>query len=200
MSSSSSRNNIWKRYWHALGGLSTLLKDIHLYIAVGLTVLTLPIWLVPLWWDLVISVLSTVIGFSIGGFSVVLALSNERMKGRLLKRNKFTGRSPFLMFNSAFTHYILLGFLALMLALLCKAYYRPELLSQMEPWAKDFWEYIGYFARIGWVIAGFFFCYCLSSCVGAVFYIYRLAEIIQIMDDHDKNMELAKKDNQIKPD
>lgn len=185
------KKSLWQRYWESLGGWQTLLNDHYFFIGIGLTVLLIPLWLQPLWWDTVITIVSILIGFSVGGFSVVLAISSERLQDRLLRRSEYDNRSPFLMFNAAFAHYLLTGFLALGAALLCKAWYQPQWLPQPESDLQNMRAFLGVFARMLWLLSGFLFCYCLSSGVGAVFFIYRIAEILQKVADHSEKKKKA---------
>lgn len=189
--------SLWQKYWESLGGWVTLLQDKYFYIALILTALLLPLWWHPFWWDTILSVISILVGFSISGFAVILSISDARFKARLLVRSSYDRRSPFLMANAAFTHYITSGFLALLAALICKAWYQPTWLPSPEADLQDFNILFTVLSKFLWTFSGFLFCYCLSSGVGAIFYIYHIAEITQTVSDHEKTLaELEEKANE----
>ena len=174
-----------ERFFESLGGWNTLYKDKFLWAAVVLTVLLTPLWIHPQWWDMVIGVMSLLVGFSIGGLAVILSLLGDQMKRRIMKRSKFDGRSPFLMLNAAFTHYIITCFTALAAALLSKAWYQPQWIPSDSEGTHDFIMVLTGLSKIVWLVSGFLFCYSLTSGAGAMLYIYRLAETSQTVADFE---------------
>lgn len=116
--------NIFARYWTAYGGLSALLLSPYLHTAIILSVAMFPLWMKPGWWDIAISVAPSVLGFSLAGYAIWLALGDEKFR-RIISEtdvNDPKDISPFMEVNAAFVHFMLLQVLSLIVALLIKAH------------------------------------------------------------------------------
>jgi len=183
--SSNPKESIWRRFWIALGGWSTLLNDVYLYAALALTIVSLPLWLQPLWWDTTINVLAILIGFSVSGFAVALSVV-DRLGGRELKRSRYDNTSPLLKLIAGYVHYLIVGITALGFSVLCKAWYFPNWVEVARTKAE--WEFfltvMAISAIILWVFGGFLFCYSLTSAVRNVMSIFRLIHLVQRVHDH----------------
>jgi len=69
-----------------------------------------------------------VLGFSLAGYAIWLALGDERFRS-LISETEEGKPSPFMQVNAAFVHFMLLQVLSLIVALLFKAYFDGESLQ-----------------------------------------------------------------------
>lgn len=110
-------------YWAAYGGAKKLATSPYLHASVLITVITAPLWSEAGWWDLVLAVMPNVLGFSLGGYAIWLAIGDDRFRS-IIAGGSRDGKttSPFLGVNSAFVHFIVLQVVSILLALLASAY------------------------------------------------------------------------------
>ena len=113
---------MFQRYWHAYGGLKALTTSPYLHLSFLATCLLWPLWTKPGWWETAISVSPSILGFSLAGYAIWLALGDEDFR-RLLGESGSQGDiSPFMKVNAAFVHFMFMQVLSLLLALFFKAY------------------------------------------------------------------------------
>lgn len=161
-------------YWKCYGGWWGLFGSPYLFISELIAYGCYPLWHHPgdrYWYDLTLSVLPNLLGFTLGGYAILLAFGNDRFRKLISGADEDGKPSPFLVVNGAFIHFILLQSLAIILALIGIAYSIKS----------------GFFAFIGfWV-----FLYSLSTAVAAAFAVLNLAEWFDIWasiieDEDDK--------------
>lgn len=124
-SSANAYRGVWRilrRYWSAYGGFPALIASPYFHLSLVLTAATFPKWSAPGWWDTVISVMPSIVGFSLGGYAIWLAFGEERFKALLGHREPGQTTSPYMAVNAAFVHFILMQIAALLFALLVNAH------------------------------------------------------------------------------
>ena len=109
-----------------------------------------------------ISIIPSIIGFSLGGYAIWLALGDSKFRDVISGESGDGEVSPYMSVNSAFVHFIIMQFLSLITALLFKSYLDSDApLSQVEK-----------------LISGFgygLFIYSLLCAVAATFSVLRVA-------------------------
>ena len=110
-------------YWKLYGGFRAFLSSRYLLFAVVFSGILYPAWWDNLWWDDVLSVIPSILGFSLGGYAMWLAIGNDDFR-RFISGNGASGRlSPFISVNATFVHFIVVQLLSLLLAITGKSYY-----------------------------------------------------------------------------
>ena len=112
-------------YWTAYGGIRALLLSPYLSISGVFWALCKPIWYDQThegfpWSDYALSILPSMVSFSLGALAIFLAFSNENFLKLL--RQKGSPQSFLIKVTAAFFHFIVVQFVALGLALLLIAY------------------------------------------------------------------------------
>src|SRR5699024_306750 len=117
--------------WSAYGGIKALLLSPYFHAAVILTAVTAPTWMHPSWWELPIRVMPSVLGFSLGGYAIWLAIGDRRFRELIAGEGRGEKTSPFMMVNAAFVHFIILQFLSILYAIVF-AGFAPDARYQMS--------------------------------------------------------------------
>jgi len=115
-------SNIYKVYWRGYGGGRALIKSRYFYSAVVFTVVLAPWWLSGDWERQALGVLSSVLGFSLGGFAILIAIGDERFRSLISGGGTDEKPSPYMAINSSFVHFIIMQILGLLYSLIIFAY------------------------------------------------------------------------------
>jgi len=164
--------NIVKRYWIAYGGLAAVCKSIFFWLAILLTILLYPSWSNGEWWSDTLSIMPNLLGFSLGGFAMWVAIGDEKFK-ELIAGSDDGLPSPFMEVNATFAHFILLQLLSIVIALVAKAY------GTVLP--SDHWivciagDYLREFTLVGYGLGYFIFVYALLTAFAAVLALFRIS-------------------------
>lgn len=102
------------------GGLWSIGCSPYLHAAILISLICAPFWMVPGWWDLPISVLPNLVGFTLGGYAILLAFGDEGFK-IALSGSSSDKASPYLGASATFAHFISVQILALILAIIAKS-------------------------------------------------------------------------------
>lgn len=117
------KSGIISRYWHAYGGWKSLFKSAYFWTAAAISAMLYPNWSAPEWWDTVLDIIPNLLGFSLGGYAMWIAIGDDDFR-KLISGEDGDGKpSPYMEVNAAFVHFIVLQMLAMLLALFAKAYY-----------------------------------------------------------------------------
>lgn len=165
----SPRRRAIEAYWAIYGGWRALLGSPFLWIAVVLTLVCVPLWTatdggVRIWAQNAIEIVPGLLGFSLVGMAILLALSSPQ----LLKAIRSGGKpdSLFMRTVGSFLHFILLQTAAVCFALVAKAY------------SSDIISAIGFFAL----------CYGTLVAVAVGWNLFQIARIFNStapLDDND---------------
>ncbi len=113
---------IFKRYWKGYGGIKALITSPYLWASILITLLFYPHWSQPLWWDDVLSIMPNLLGFSLGGYAMWIAIGDDNFRKLISGEDSDGEPSPYMEVNSAFVHFIILQILSMLLALFAKSY------------------------------------------------------------------------------
>jgi hypothetical protein len=173
--------DIFHTYWSAYGGLKALFTSPYFHLSFVITFLLFPLWTEAGWWADVITVLPNIIGFSLGGYAIWLAIGDEKFREIISgdeEDEKDGTYSPYIQLNAAFVHFILVQFIALLTAFFAKAVYsfdyHPPLTIELFqnfiiPIDKIYVGVIFFASFLGF----FVFIYALMSAIAATFSILR---------------------------
>lgn len=109
-------------YWKAYGGFSALVRSPYLHFSILLSAACYPLWKEAEWVDLVISVTPSVLGFSLGGYAILLAFGDDKFRGAVCGRNPDGSESPFMRANAAFIHFITVSTMSLIYGIIAKSW------------------------------------------------------------------------------
>lgn len=117
----------FRLYWKIYGGLKDLVRSPYLYMAGIISIVAYPAWMQSDqssgWWDSALSVIPSVLGFALGGYTMMLAFGGERFGKALAGSDGESDKpSPFMLLNGAFVHFIVFNVLAILVALVAKAW------------------------------------------------------------------------------
>lgn len=187
---------MFSRYWKAYGGWKSVFKSSYFYCSVLFTLMSYGIWAKESWYEIPISVLPNILGFSLGGYAIWLALGDQKFYEKVTGKSSGSTDSPFMKINSAFVHFIVLQIMALIFALVFKAHFFDNLpqciQSQLVKLTPNFSEIVHYsnliFSGIGYLL----FIYALLAALAATMAIFRIAGWL---DTHHSNQVRFKKEN-----
>jgi hypothetical protein len=162
------------RYFEAYGGLNALVKSKYFWTAVLIAGACSRYFTTPRWWELSIAIVPGLVGFSIAGIAIFISLGSDQLRSRIA--GKMPGdntESPFMAFMAMFTHFIVVQLIALVCAVIAKAFYdaREITTNPLAGLASDL-------KAPFWLLGGFCFIYAIVLCVALAIEIYRLASMI----------------------
>lgn len=149
----------FKLYWSTYGGFWSLLKSPYLHLAVLVSILCYPLSMDDKnpWWELPLSTLPDLLGFTLGGYAMLLAFGNEKFLMILsVKKDDTIKTSPFMDVNGGFTHFIVVQVVCIIYSLICSAWHIST----------------GFYAFLGFTL----FIYSIFSALAATFSILRLGK------------------------
>ncbi|HAU4370685.1 TPA: hypothetical protein F6W26_24720 [Citrobacter amalonaticus] len=165
------------RYWKIYGGAGAIFKSCYFWSALLMTVILYPSWSHKGWWDDILSLMPNLLGFSLGGFAMWIAIGDEAFKkiitGDEINEKGEVESSPYMSVNATFVHFILLQLLTIITALITKAY------SSILIDNAFMYYYIGIsykYILLGFsFFAYFIFIYSVFSALAAVLAIFRVS-------------------------
>ncbi|HGY9582011.1 TPA: hypothetical protein ACOJQP_000372 [Vibrio harveyi] len=118
------QENVIRRYWKAYGGIKALFSSAFFYLAIAFTALLYTQWTKTGWWDTVLSVMPNLLGFTLGGFAMWVAIGDEDFKATIsgVDEGDPNEVSPFMEVNATFAHFIFLQVFSILCAVVNKAY------------------------------------------------------------------------------
>jgi hypothetical protein len=114
------------RYWKAYGGFNAFFASPYLHSAFILSILSYAYWSKQEWWNDVLTIAPSIIGFSLGGYAIWLAFGDEKFKIMLTAQEEKSDdfddgtTSAFMALNATFAHFIVCQLIALISALMFK--------------------------------------------------------------------------------
>jgi len=117
-------------YWSAYGGWTEFFRSPYLYIALILTVFTI-IFAdeATKWKDTAINAIPDMLGFTLGGYAMLLGFSDNEFLRKLLSPNECSSNcdyesrvSPYMQISGAFCHFIVIQTATLAYAYICTAF------------------------------------------------------------------------------
>ncbi|OQY20097.1 MAG: hypothetical protein B6I36_02310 [Desulfobacteraceae bacterium 4572_35.1] len=111
-------------YWATYGGFKSLIASPYLFIALLISMACAPYWAserVNTWHALSLLTLPNLLGFTLGGYAMLIAFGDEKFRNLISGSTK--GKiSPFMALNGAFVHFVIVQVVALSIALFGSAW------------------------------------------------------------------------------
>jgi hypothetical protein len=150
-----------QEYWRTYHGWPALLTSPYLHAAVVLTGVLWTRWTQPGWPDDVIAIVPSILGFSLGGYAMLLAFGDIKFIRVLTETEDDRTVSYFAALNASFVHFIVVQILAIVLALLGKAYLLEVSVLAMS---------VSFFCYM-------VFLYSIMAALAATFAVFRMASL-----------------------
>jgi hypothetical protein len=111
--------------WQNLGGYRGVLKSMDFRVAVLVALICWPAWSQSGWWGDPISVLPSLLGFTLGGFAIFLGFGSDQFKDLIANEDEL--KSEYLSVSAIFLYIVSIQVLGLIFAVISKAIYVPVL-------------------------------------------------------------------------
>lgn len=114
-------SKVLARYWGLYGGWEALRKSVYIRLAILITIICFPLWSLTgsdglRWPGIVLSVIPSMLGFSMGGMAIALAFSSSDAFNALAEDGD--KKSTYLIVIGNFFHFILVQTIAIVLAII----------------------------------------------------------------------------------
>jgi hypothetical protein len=182
--------NILKRYWTDYGGLTALFCSPYFWASIFITALLYPHWASPLWWNDVLSIMPNLLGFSLGGYAMWMAIGDDNFRKLISGKDEDGLTSPYMEVNSAFVHFIILQVSSIFLSLIAKAYYFK--LPDDNFFVLFFGDYFHILCLVGYAFSYFIFIYALISALAATFALLRVSSWYDAYQDELTKLDKKK--------
>jgi len=157
----------FRDYWRLYGGFKALISSPYLHFSVLCSLLLWPLWLEKsaLLYDLILAIVPSVLGFSLGGYAILLAFGDREFIQRLSGPDADGKPSPMMVVNAAFIHFIVVAVLSLFLGIIGAA-----------------WNFSGCYA----LVTCFVSLYSIACALASAFAIFRVADWHDIYAGNNK--------------
>jgi hypothetical protein len=142
---------IAKLAWENMGGTTALWRSFDFRFALAVCLLCWPAWLAPGWWESTISVLPSLLGFTLGGFAIFLGFGSDQFKGLIAREDET--KSEYLSVSSVFLFIVAVQVVGLLYAIICASLWIPtpallSLVIPMLPYLNPIAWFVGYFLYV----------------------------------------------------
>ena len=166
-----------KILYKAYGGFGAILRSLYFWISVLLCAVSY-FFMVDLGWEnLSISIMPSMIGFTVAAFALMFAILDQRAFGLLLPRGK-DGNSPIITIASNITHAVSIQVLSLLIALSRSLISHASIVSRFKMCNFDINYYIDYGSSALSIIGLFMTYYGLLLVVATILSIFRILSIL----------------------
>lgn len=115
-------------YWRNYGGFKALLCSIYFWIsfllALSATIINYILfqeyWK---WWDDVISIIPSVLGFSLGGYVFLVGFGDKKLMKIMREKKTEKSKSIYMRLNATFVHFIFIQFISLFITVVFKCFH-----------------------------------------------------------------------------
>lgn len=109
-----------KKYWDSYGGWASIFTSPFTWLSLSITILSSTFWTEDKWIDTPISILPSLLGFTLASYSLWLAFGNEKLNRILSKLKDGNAYSKYMEINTSFIHFILVHIICLILSISVK--------------------------------------------------------------------------------
>lgn len=166
-----------KYYWKCYGGFKALFTSKFLWLSILIAILLWPRWSQPDWWDDVLSIMPNLLGFSLGGFAMWIAIGDDDFRSLIAGEDESDGDdsvSPYMEVNAAFVHFIILQLCSIVFALFAKTYFFK--LSPDFQFFDTIKSVLPYIVLPGYFISYTLFIYAIFSGLASTFALLRVSK------------------------
>jgi len=111
---------IIRDYWSVYGGIYSVLSSPYFHTSVIITMLSIGSWTKEGWWDLPISIIPSLVSFTLAGYAMLTALGDDGFREKMATTAPPQQSTVFMQISSTFAHFIVVQTASLVLALICK--------------------------------------------------------------------------------
>jgi hypothetical protein len=184
---------VFGKYWVFFGGLGELASSFYLHLAIVLTALMPGLWRVTKWWDLVLGVLPNLLGFTLGGYAILLAFGDTQFRATLAARKPGKKLSAWESTNGMFAHFVVVQVAALLTAVAARSCSDAPSSTWVRialDWLHGSSAFGEWLTKAGWFLGCLLFIYSLVLAIAAVMGIFRLGAWQQLQIDRSAPLEL----------
>jgi hypothetical protein len=181
-------NVLFREYWSLYGGVREISRSAYFRFAFLIFIATFGLWGKPGWWADVLSILPGLMGISLAAFTLFLSAGSESFRQNIAgdvpnegivdqpageEVPEVEAASPFVRTAVVFLHFLVIQFIALILAICAKSFYAVK--------APEWFVSINYFASLFlWGLSFLVFIYALSVVLAASFAVYEIVRWFDI--------------------
>lgn len=110
-----------KRYWMLYGLFRAIIRSSYFWMALFINIIMYPSWIKLEWWEMPRTILPSMLGFTLGGYAILLAFGDERFRSILTGSQGDGKPSPFLIVNATFVHFIFVQIVAIIFSIILDA-------------------------------------------------------------------------------
>lgn len=158
-------------YWTAYGGGKALFKSIYFWSALFLSFIITVVSVFNStpwnWQDHVMTTVPSILGFSLGGYAILVGFGDEDFLKRIRKKRKGERASLYMRVNASFLHFIFVQFLCILYTILTESLFISKI-------------FIFYFLGI------FLFIYALMTIIATSFAVLNLANWFDMIPQNPK--------------
>lgn len=169
---------IFARYWQHYGGWRAFFFSPYLHFSLLLTLGLYPYWRTEPWWTLAITILPSILGFSLAGYAIWLGFGDEKFRLIITRSNGEKDSSGYMVVTAAFAHFVILQVAALIGAVIATAtaHYGESPTTIFDP-PVALYEvaFYSFSATFGHGIGFLLFVYALMSALAAALAVFRVA-------------------------
>ena len=158
-------------------------KSFDFRFALAVSLVCWPAWLSPNWWEHTISVLPSLLGFTLGGFAIFLGFGSDQFKELIAKEDET--KSEYLSVSAVFLFIVAVQTVGLLYAVICKSLWipTPDLL-------KHFSLIIPYLNSVAWFVGFFLYVFGIVLSLRAALRIFRVSRwynsfLVANAEEHD---------------
>lgn len=184
------------RYWTLYGGVNSFITSVYVHFSLVLTFLCYGYWTSEDWFERPISIIPSLIGFTMGAYAVLLAVGDDKFK-QILSSTSEDGFNPSLSLHATFVHFMFVQFLALSMAIIASA--KPIYNSPMflQKFFLDLYPGFIHVAKalnlIGSCIGFFAFVYAVTLSIATTFAVFRISRAVaHYYDSLERNSSTKK--------
>lgn len=183
----STLKDIFKEYWKYYGGCKAFISSAFLHFSIIVTLCLYGLWMRDGWWDIVIQIIPSILGLSLGGYAIVVSFGNERFIKLISGPSKKSPVSPYKATSSNFLHFIIAQTLSLILAISFQSFYEEYYPQWMlDTIGIDLLENMKY---ILWGICFLVFIYSLVTAISAAITIFKFSGFLDDFYEIEKKKE-----------
>lgn len=199
-SSKKMNESVLARYWRSYGGARALFSSGYLYSAFFLSAAMAPAWINNPWHETVLSVMPNVLGFSLGGYALLVAIGDESFRSLISGEDEDGEPSPYMEVNAAFVHFILMQLASVICALFSSAYYfKLDPNGRVAGVINDLCIPLDKLVLVGNFLGYSVFIYALLTAIAATLAILRVSSWYDLMHT-DRIKKEKQRSNQVSKD
>ena len=173
--------------------MSALVRSPYAHISLILLAPLYPIWRNPDWWSDPITVIPSLLGFSLGALTIFTGFGNDKFRNAISgERPARPGKtSPYLQTVANFIHFIFIQTLAVGAAIMAKGIFALKLPADIDTRFPILWTINVYAREFFWGACYWLFLYALFLVIASVLSVFSTARFFDQMRTIENSHEEA---------